>query len=105
MLDYNLLPTSREARQKFYQSKAWRLKRQQILLNEPLCRFCKLKGVLRLAEVVDHIEDLQVAPHLCLETENLRPLCTQCHNKRTANTNNTDSTGMVNGAIDFSILD
>ena len=105
MLNYEALRTSTKARQKFYHSKIWRLKRQQILINEPLCRFCKCKGYVKLAEVVDHITDIQVSPHLCLETDNLRPLCIECHNKKTAKTTgNSDSIGIVNGAIDFDIL-
>lgn len=104
MFDYKMLPGNRELKQKFYKSNLWRRKREEIILNEPLCRICKSKGILTLAEVVDHIEDIDDSPHKCLNTDNLQPLCVVCHNKKTAN-KNKDNGGLVNGAIDWSILE
>lgn len=84
---YQELRTSREARQRFYNSTEWRKLKEVVFAEEPLCRFCKEKGRLKLAEVVDHVIDIIDSPWLCLENSNVRPLCTQCHNSRTALTN------------------
>lgn len=99
---YEELRTSRKARQKFYLSKEWRSLREQVLVEEPLCRFCKAKGRLKLAEVVDHIVDIVDSPHLCLETDNVQPLCSQHHNQKTARTNNSQkSSGSPQSLIDL----
>ena len=106
IIDYSLLKTSRSYRTKLYQSKLWAVTRDIMLSEEPLCRTCKKNGRIRLAQVVDHIIDITVSPHLCLDLDNLQPLCYECHNEKTfATTNNPKATGIVNSAIEFDILD
>lgn len=99
------LRTSRDARQAFYNSTPWKKKRAVFLKENPLCAYCKLKGRYVLANVVDHIVDIQDRPELRLESSNFRSLCITCHNTKTAKKHSNNSTGTVNGAIDFSILD
>ncbi len=57
----------------------WRKIRLQVLRDEPLCRFHVEQGKIVAAEVVDHIDGNSSNN----ERINLRPLCKQCHDKRT----------------------
>lgn len=50
------------------------------LAREPLCRFCKQKGRIVAATVVDHID----GNSWNRKPENLRSLCKACHDGRTA---------------------
>ena len=105
ILDYKRLRTERDYRNKFYLSTQWRKLREIVFAREPLCRMCKEKGKIKLAQMVDHIVDITLSPHLCLEISNCAPLCWECHTKKTAaTTNNPKSTGIVNSAIDFDLL-
>ncbi|MFC0407931.1 HNH endonuclease signature motif containing protein [Roseomonas elaeocarpi] len=63
--------------------RAWRRLREQVLTEEPLCRFCLAKGQVTAAREVDHIRTVRDAPELRLVRANLRPLCTPCHSSRT----------------------
>ena len=66
--------------------RTWQRLRLVVLAEEPLCRFCQLRGVLTAAAVVDHIVPIRVRPDLRLERSNLRALCEACHNAHTART-------------------
>jgi len=64
--------------------KRWAKVRRQVLNAEPLCRSCAREGHTTAANVVDHIipkargaEDYDL--------DNLQPLCTSCHNRKTMN--------------------
>lgn len=74
--------TDRETRQRFYRSKEWRNLRDYVLTEEPFCYKCKENGKLKPSSVVDHIIDIQDAPHLRLERTNLKGMCTHCHNTK-----------------------
>jgi 5-methylcytosine-specific restriction protein A len=50
-----------------------------VLAEEPLCRFCRERGVLTEATEVDHIRSIEERPDLRLVRKNLRPLCKPCH--------------------------
>jgi len=76
-IDYEELRTSRDARQAFYQSRLWRDLREQVLLENPLCEFCKDTGKIELATVVDHIVNIQEIPQKCLDKDNCRALCSE----------------------------
>jgi 5-methylcytosine-specific restriction protein A len=59
----------------------WRTRvRVFALANEPLCRHCAERDVIRLATDVDHIDGNSRNN----AAENLRPLCHSCHSARTA---------------------
>ena len=56
-------------------------RRERILRAEPLCRYCKAKGIIRQATEVDHVQELAFGGS---DTEdNLQPLCTPCHDRKT----------------------
>ena len=54
-----------------------------MLDSEPLCRHCYKMGLIRPADVVDHILP-RGTPGSTEELSNLRPLCFSCHNRVTA---------------------
>lgn len=56
--------------------------RKQRLFNEPLCRDCMAKGIVRAAKTPDHITPL--AKGGTDTNDNIRCLCADCHAKRTA---------------------
>ncbi|WP_158291876.1 HNH endonuclease [Paracraurococcus ruber] len=63
----------------------WRRVREQVLADEPLCRFCQAKGRVTAATDLDHIRSFQgLDDPLRLDRSNLRPLCQPCHMARTA---------------------
>jgi 5-methylcytosine-specific restriction protein A len=55
--------------------------RRRRLQAEPLCRDCKVKGVIRPAVTPDHIKPL--AQGGTDTDDNIRCLCAECHDKRT----------------------
>ena len=58
---------------------AWRLR---ILRAEPLCRHCAAKGLVVVAQEVDHIIPLEKGG--TYEDSNAQPLCIPCHQAKTA---------------------
>ena len=80
----------------FYHSKAWILKRDEILHRDHYeCQECRRRdnkanadGIqlhgkdreIRKADTVHHIRYLEDAPSLSLEDDNLESVCTLCHN-------------------------
>jgi 5-methylcytosine-specific restriction protein A len=63
---------------------AWQRLRVQVLMDEPLCRFCTGQGRVTPARDVDHILPITQRPDLRLVRSNLRPLCQPCHSAHTA---------------------
>ncbi len=55
--------------------------RRSIRAHEPLCRTCKAKGRVRLADEVDHIVPLHQGG--TNDLHNLQPLCWECHREKT----------------------
>jgi len=78
-LDLDL--TTREGRQKFYQTPEWRAARDEALNRRPLCPYCTTPTA---ATVVDHQIDIVDDPTLALAQKNLLPMCSSHHNKKTA---------------------
>lgn len=65
----------------FYQSKLWRATRKKYIEIFPLCRHCEEKGIIKEAEVVDHIKPIEQGGNK-LDVKNLQSLCHSCHNKK-----------------------
>ena len=75
--------TSRELRQKAYNSTAWRKLRTYHIKTEPLCQMCLAKGVVKPADHVHHklspFRNGEVDWTLMLDPENLVSICAECH--------------------------
>lgn len=69
----------------FYKSKAWRTASYQYRLSNPCCERCLGAGIVRPANVVDHIVELRDDWDKRLDEDNFMSLCHACHNKKTAN--------------------
>ena len=70
-------------RDAWYSSKEWRGLRRSFISRNPLCRMCLDRGVVRAADVVDHIIERKDDDSLRLNSENLQSLCHRCHNAKT----------------------
>jgi 5-methylcytosine-specific restriction protein A len=53
--------------------------RKIVLDEEPLCRHCKAKGIIKPSKEMDHIDGDQFN----LARDNLQGLCKSCHSKKT----------------------
>ena len=70
----------KQAHIKFYKSKTWQDTRKQILIAEPLCELCRVKGIVTVATSVDHIVAFRDKyDELAYEPDNLIGLCHKCH--------------------------
>jgi 5-methylcytosine-specific restriction protein A len=62
----------------------WILLRKEVLIDEPICRRCKLAA----ACIADHIIPARVYaasdPELFYDRSNLQPLCDPCHHSKTS---------------------
>lgn len=58
----------------------WQKFRKKFLSVNPLCVFCKRKGIIKAATVVDHITPHKGSRELFYKIDNLQALCTHCHN-------------------------
>jgi 5-methylcytosine-specific restriction protein A len=65
---------------------AWKKARLQYLREFPLCVACQSRGVVRLANVVDHIKDHKGDLTLFWGRDNWQSLCTTDHNIKTSTT-------------------
>lgn len=81
----NEYEANRESPSKRGYDRAWQKLRKSFLAANPLCLFCDQAGIIRAAEVVDHIEPIRIAPERRLDWANLRSLCKPCHDRRTFN--------------------
>lgn len=78
-----------EDNSKFYKSRAWQKIRLQVLMSEPLCRTCYLKGIDTPAQVVDHITPISEGGSKT-DSNNLQPLCNSCHNRKSGTEGHKD---------------
>ena len=78
-------PTQRHSTgdRQFYKSAGWQKLRMVVLRNEPLCRAHRSAGYLIPANVVDHIIAITAGGHPS-HVYNLMPLCSKCHDKKSA---------------------
>lgn len=74
-----------------YNTRAWQKLRMSILMDEPLCRKCKINA----ASVVDHIKPVRQGGEFW-ERDNLQPLCKWCHNSKSGKENNLTGKGGKN---------
>lgn len=58
---------------------AWQQAREQYLRANPLCVYCKRKGLLTAATVVDHMVAHRGDQELFWDRENWQSLCATCH--------------------------
>lgn len=70
------------AHQRGYDSK-WRKARIGFLTKNPFCIFCREKGIIKPATVVDHIIPHKGDKKLFWDKTNWQPLCKQCHDRKT----------------------
>lgn len=78
---------TKEQQRAFYKSRDWQAIRQKVLERDNHeCQWCKEQGRVtnrsHATLEVDHEKELEFHPELALDTENLRTLCRDCHNKR-----------------------
>lgn len=64
---------------KWYNTAAWKRLRLVQLRREPLCRFCKKKGIISPADTVDHIIPHRGNKELFFSLDNLQSLDKKCH--------------------------
>ena len=65
---------------RLYNTPAWRHLAKRVRDEEPLCRMCRARGIVRPSEVVDHIVPHKGNKALFWDRENLQALCAPCHN-------------------------
>lgn len=72
-----------------YQSRRWKLLRQQVMKEENyICRSCKKEGIITKASVCDHIIPVKREPELAWTRFNLQALCKKCHDTKSAKEKN-----------------
>lgn len=64
--------------------RTWQKLRLAFLRLNPICIWCKERGLIVPATVADHIKTIAMHPELRLDTDNLRALCKPCHDAHTA---------------------
>lgn len=78
---YNRYKRDQET-QKFYDGRAWRRTREQIMMRDNgMCQHCLKENKIIHADVVHHIKYFKDYPELALDIKNLISLCHACHNK------------------------
>ncbi len=81
--NYNRDSNRKDATQRGYVYK-WKKAAKAFLAEHPLCVRCEAKGIIKLAEVVDHIKPHKGNQQLFWDKNNWQPLCKQCHDRKTA---------------------
>ncbi len=76
--DYN---TRRSDSDQQYGSQRWRKLSVAFRRRYPLCSECESNGLVRAADLVDHIKPAKEFPELFFSWKNLRSLCHDCHNR------------------------
>lgn len=67
-----------------YNTARWKKLRIKFLKENPLCAECGKIGIVRPAEVVDHIIPHKGNKELFWDEDNLQALCKECHDRKTA---------------------
>lgn len=66
----------------FYNSKAWRELRKMFISEHPLCKWCEEEGIVKEADVVDHIQEIKDGGEM-LDQKNLMSMCHPHHLQKT----------------------
>lgn len=74
----------RKASKQLYNSARWKNFRKHYLEQHPLCEDCLVMSKTTTATELHHITRLSVQREAALDEENIKPLCHDCHSKRTA---------------------
>ena len=69
---------------KLYKSARWKMLRELVLADSPLCRECETSGAIEAADEVDHIKPHRGNAELFFDAGNLQGLCKRCHARKTA---------------------
>ena len=64
---------------KLYNSKIWRGMRAYQLAQFPVCNYCAGLGIIKTANVADHIKPHRGNEKLFYDPANLQSLCKKCH--------------------------
>lgn len=67
---------------KFYSSKVWKDLRAYFIAEYPLCKWCEEEGVVKEANIVDHIVEINDGGDK-LNEDNLMSLCHRHHLQKT----------------------
>lgn len=67
----------------FYKSKRWQKLSRLHRMNYPMCEQCLKDGIVRKADLVDHIEEIRDNWEKRFDEDNLQSLCHSCHWKKT----------------------
>lgn len=67
-----------------YNTSRWKKSRKQYLMVHPLCEECRKHGMIKAADVVDHIIPHKGNEELFWDESNWQSLCKECHDKKTA---------------------
>ncbi len=62
----------------------WQCFRARIVQQRPICEDCLDQGQVRPTEELHHIQKIKDAPDRKLDPDNVRALCSRCHDARTA---------------------
>jgi 5-methylcytosine-specific restriction protein A len=68
---------------KLYDKRQWRKRRAAYLRVNPQCVECEKHGIIKPADVVDHIIPHGGDPELFWSSDNWQGLCVGCHNSKT----------------------
>ncbi|AEV94893.1 HNH endonuclease [Pediococcus claussenii] len=67
----------------FYRTSAWKKMSRQMLIRSPICKLCYQEGVIRKADIVDHITPIREDWSRRLDWDNMQTLCIYHHNQKT----------------------
>ena len=68
---------------KFYKTQLWVRNRNNFIINNPMCKMCEDRGIVRLGKYVDHIIPIEIDYELRLDVDNFQTLCAKCHGHKT----------------------
>lgn len=67
---------------KWYKTAAWARLRKKALSLEPVCRFCRSKGIITEGKVADHISPHKGNVSKFFDISNIQILCSSCHSSQ-----------------------